>query len=102
MFIVSDVVYPAGGIDEYEDKFYRPYKDYPGPVYAVPGNHDWYDDLTGFMFTFCGLRRPPPKSLFENPGSISERVIRARLARPQPEGVPGRSYGGPLRRGMKT
>ncbi len=49
MFIVSDVVYPAGGIDEYEDKFYRPYKDYPGPVYAVPGNHDWYDDLTGFM-----------------------------------------------------
>ncbi|HEX9359478.1 MAG TPA: AMP-binding protein [Streptosporangiaceae bacterium] len=30
------------------------------------------------------------KSLFENPGSISERVIRARLARPQPEGVPGR------------
>ncbi len=29
-----------------------------------------------------------PKSLFENPGSSSERVIRARLARPQPEDVP--------------
>src|SRR5207247_6347594 len=28
MFILSDVIYPAGGIDEYEDKFYRPYKDY--------------------------------------------------------------------------
>jgi Calcineurin-like phosphoesterase len=57
MFILSDVIYPAGGIDEYENKFYRPYKDYPQPIYAVPGNHDWYDDLTGFMFHFCGLRR---------------------------------------------
>src|SRR6266536_2924922 len=35
-----------------------------------------------------------PKSLFENPGSISERVIRARPARPQPEGVPGRHVEG--------
>src|SRR6266536_2761288 len=34
------------------------------------------------------------KSLLENPGSISERVIRARLARPQPEGVPGRHVEG--------
>ncbi len=24
LFIVSDVVYPAGGINEYENKFYRP------------------------------------------------------------------------------
>jgi|SRR6266545_1491259 len=84
MFIVSDVVYPAGGIDEYEDKFYRPYKDYPGPVYAVPGNHDWYDDLTGFMFTFCGLRRPPPK--VAGPGPTWKRFARQILWRPAPEG----------------
>jgi hypothetical protein len=61
MFLLSDVIYPAGGIDEYENKFYRPYKDYPRPIYGVPGNHDWYDELTGFMFHFCGLQRPEPK-----------------------------------------
>ncbi|HVE99722.1 MAG TPA: metallophosphoesterase [Rubrobacteraceae bacterium] len=54
MVICSDVIYPAGGIDQYEDKFYRPYRDYPCPVYAVPGNHDWYDGLTGFMYHLCG------------------------------------------------
>jgi hypothetical protein len=60
LFICSDVIYPAGGIAEYKDRFFRPYSGYRGPVYAVPGNHDWYDDLTGFMFHFCGLERRPP------------------------------------------
>ena len=54
-FVLSDVIYPAGGIDDYENKFYRPYKDYPGPIYAVPGNHDWYDDLTGSASPFVGF-----------------------------------------------
>src|SRR5207237_9739527 len=26
MYVLSDVVYPAGGIDEYEEKFFRPYQ----------------------------------------------------------------------------
>jgi hypothetical protein len=61
LFIVSDIVYPAGGINEYENKFFQPYKDYPRPIYAVPGNHDWYDDLTGFMHHFCGRTDPAPR-----------------------------------------
>jgi hypothetical protein len=60
LFICSDVIYPAGGIEAYRDRFFRPYAAYPGPIYAVPGNHDWYDDLAGFMFHFCGLERRPP------------------------------------------
>jgi hypothetical protein len=55
MVIMSDVIYPAGCINEYEEKHYRPYRDYPRPIYAIPGNHDWYDDLHGFMFHLCGL-----------------------------------------------
>jgi hypothetical protein len=51
--LCSDVVYPAGGIRAYAEHFYRPYADYPAPIYALPGNHDWYDGLTGFMATFC-------------------------------------------------
>src|SRR4051794_14655661 len=53
MVIMSDVIYPAGCVNEYEEKHYRPYRDYQQPIYAVPGNHDWYDDLHGFMFHLC-------------------------------------------------
>jgi hypothetical protein len=35
LFICSDVIYPAGGVDAYRDKFFRAYRDYPGPIYAV-------------------------------------------------------------------
>jgi Calcineurin-like phosphoesterase len=84
MFIVSDVIYPAGGIDDYEDKFYRPYQDYPGPVYAIPGNHDWYDSLTGFMFNFCGVLRPPPR--VTGPGPAWKRLLRQLLWRHAPNG----------------
>ena len=52
--IVSDVIYPAGDINEYINGFYIPYRPYKAPIYALPGNHDWYDGLNGFMFHFCG------------------------------------------------
>ncbi|WP_245592399.1 metallophosphoesterase family protein [Actinomadura rifamycini] len=63
MIIASDVIYPAGEAGDYPDRFFRPYKDYPGPVFAVPGNHDWYDGLRGFLHVFCGLDMDcsPPK-----------------------------------------
>ncbi len=60
LWICSDVIYPAGGIDEYEEKFCWPYAKLELPIYAVPGNHDWYDDLSGFMYWFCGEEDPPP------------------------------------------
>jgi hypothetical protein len=65
MIICSDVVYPAGDVNEYLDKFYWPYKDYPKPIYALPGNHDWYDGLNGFMVHFCGAE-PSERSLGSN------------------------------------
>ncbi|MET9908366.1 metallophosphoesterase [Streptomyces sp. NPDC006476] len=52
--IASDVIYPVGSADDYGTKFFRPYQDYPAPIYAVPGNHDWYEDLGAFMRVFCG------------------------------------------------
>src|SRR5687768_9810987 len=62
MVVCSDVIYPAGEARHYEDRFYRPYKDYPKPLYALPGNHDWYDGLTGFMLNFCGAESPPDQA----------------------------------------
>jgi len=58
LVLCSDLIYPAGDVNDYADKFYVPYAGYPGPVYALPGNHDWYDLLHGFMFTFCDARMP--------------------------------------------
>jgi len=63
-YVVSDVIYPAGDVNEYEDKFFWPYRELPGPIYAIPGNHDWYDGLHGFMTHFCRADpdlRPGPR-----------------------------------------
>lgn len=51
--IASDVVYPSGRSADYREKFYVPFRGYRGDIYAVPGNHDWYDGLVGFMIHFC-------------------------------------------------
>jgi uncharacterized membrane protein HdeD (DUF308 family)/3',5'-cyclic AMP phosphodiesterase CpdA len=50
--ISSDVVYPTGAMKDYEAKFWLPFKGVEKPVYAIPGNHDWYDALEGFAATF--------------------------------------------------
>ena len=73
MVICSDVIYPAGGTLEYAYKLCWPYRDYPRPIYALPGNHDWYDSLRGFMAYFCGQTSAPPRlrrSLFSRAGLV--------------------------------
>ena len=50
--ISSDVIYPTGAMKDYEAKFWLPFKGTHKPVYAIPGNHDWYDALEGFAATF--------------------------------------------------
>ena len=46
--IASDVVYPTGAMKDYEANFYLPLKGIEKPVYAIPGNHDWFNALDGF------------------------------------------------------
>jgi hypothetical protein len=81
MVICSDVVYPDGDVNEYLEKFCCPFKDYPKPVYALPGNHDWYSGLNGFMVHFCGVE-PSERSLGRN--WILRRLWR-KAARAKPE-----------------
>jgi uncharacterized membrane protein HdeD (DUF308 family)/3',5'-cyclic AMP phosphodiesterase CpdA len=52
MVISSDVIYPTGSMKDYEANFWLPFKGFDRPVYAIPGNHDWYDALEGFVATF--------------------------------------------------
>jgi hypothetical protein len=39
-FHLGDVVYSFGEAQYYYDQFYEPYRSYPAPIFAVPGNHD--------------------------------------------------------------
>jgi calcineurin-like phosphoesterase family protein len=50
--VSSDVVYPTGAMRDYEAKFWLPFKGVRVPVYAIPGNHDWYDANEAFNATF--------------------------------------------------
>jgi hypothetical protein len=81
MVVCSDVIYPAGDVNDYADKFYVPYADYPGQVYALPGNHDWYDLLHGFVYAFCDVTMP---FSVPRPSGLRERVagLLWRTARP--------------------
>lgn len=37
---LGDVVYSFGEANYYYDQFYDAYRDYPAPIFAIPGNHD--------------------------------------------------------------
>jgi uncharacterized membrane protein HdeD (DUF308 family) len=52
LVVASDVVYPSGEMKHYEPRFFLPFKGFARPIYAVPGNHDWYDALEGFAANF--------------------------------------------------
>ncbi len=40
LFQLGDVVYDFGESTYYYDQFYDPFRNYPGPIFAIPGNHD--------------------------------------------------------------
>jgi len=58
----GDQIYPTPSGQQYEDRFKGPYRAaLPQPpldgtrprLYALPGNHDWYDGLTAFLRLFA-------------------------------------------------
>ncbi|MEJ2885481.1 metallophosphoesterase family protein [Actinomycetospora aeridis] len=57
----GDEVYPVAGTVAYEERLEGPLEAQfvadpehgPPTVYAIPGNHDWYDGLTAFLRVFC-------------------------------------------------
>ena len=62
LFHLGDVVYNFGQASEYYKQFFTPYKNYPAPIFAIPGNHDADVDpldiskpqtLDAFQKVFC-------------------------------------------------
>lgn len=60
----GDQVYPTATRDEYNNRMAGPYRaalpwtpeGKPPHLFAIPGNHDWYDGLTSFIRLFCQKR----------------------------------------------
>ena len=52
LVVSSDVIYPAGAMSDYESNFYLSLQGLAKPIYAIPGNHDWFDALEGFNANF--------------------------------------------------
>jgi hypothetical protein len=40
LYHLGDVVYNFGEARYYYDQFYEPFRNYPAPIFAIPGNHD--------------------------------------------------------------
>jgi hypothetical protein len=66
---LGDVVYSFGESQYYYDQFYDPYRDYPAPIFAVPGNHDGMvapntstPTLDAFLKNFCTAGEPSHKT----------------------------------------
>jgi hypothetical protein len=62
LYHLGDVVYDFGESQYYYDQFYEPYRNYPAPIFAIPGNHDSFvipgtapadTPLTIFARNFC-------------------------------------------------
>jgi hypothetical protein len=56
----GDEVYPLASRDNYQEKLVAPYESAnnssdgnQSAIFAIPGNHDWYDGLTSFTRLFC-------------------------------------------------
>ena len=63
---LGDVVYSFGETEYYYDQFYDAYRDYPAPIFAIPGNHDGMvspltpngQSLAAFLANFCAAGQP--------------------------------------------
>jgi hypothetical protein len=65
LYHLGDVIYDFGEARYYYDQFYEPYRNYPAPIFAIPGNHDSFvvpgtpaaqAPLTTFARNFCAER----------------------------------------------
>jgi len=64
LLLGGDQIYPTPTSEIYDSKFRVPFKaafpenknEERTHMYAIPGNHDWYDGLGNFMKVFCQQR----------------------------------------------
>lgn len=80
----GDIGAPAGGLATYAERLFRPYADYPAPIYGVPGPRDWHDGLVGFMTAFCDVPPDVAAPVPAQRGPAWARAVRRLLWRRSP------------------
>lgn len=80
---LGDVIYGPDKMAHYGDRFYRPYRHYPGKILAIPGNHDGEvktpadnPSLSGFRSTFCAATASVP------PAASGSGIFRETVTQP--------------------
>jgi hypothetical protein len=83
LFHLGDVVYGPGKESHYSERFYTPYKRYPGKIIAIAGNHDGEvkspDDapsLSAFLAHFCADQATVP------PEASGSGIFRENMTQP--------------------
>lgn len=80
LYHLGDIVYNFGESPYYYDQFYEPFRNYPAPIFAVPGNHDSFvvpgtakgsEPLTIFARNFCN----PSTVVTQEAGSLHRTAM---------------------------
>jgi hypothetical protein len=80
LFHLGDLVYNFGESIHYYDQFYEPFRNYPAPIFAIPGNHDSFiipgtpaaqTPLTTFTRNFCS----PTPVITKEAGSLHRTAM---------------------------
>jgi calcineurin-like phosphoesterase family protein len=62
LYHLGDIVYHYGEESQYQQQFFKPFENYPAPIFAIAGNHDsdvnpdsaaTYQSLDAFAKVFC-------------------------------------------------
>lgn len=75
---LGDVVYYFGEATYYFDQFYEPYRDYPAPILAIPGNHDgvvYANDPAGSLAAFTANFCAPAPVHTPDAGSLNRTAM---------------------------
>jgi len=83
LFHLGDIVYGPGKAAHYVDRFYEPYRHYPGKIIAIPGNHDGettvaqdQPSLKDYLANFCADKAEVP------PDASSSGIFRETMTQP--------------------
>ncbi|GAA3959690.1 metallophosphoesterase family protein [Mucilaginibacter dorajii] len=85
LFHLGDIVYHHGEADRYEKQFFKPFEQYPAPIFAIAGNHDSdvnpisaapYQSLDAYTAVFCDTA--------SRPISFSGGAVRKSMVQPNP------------------
>jgi hypothetical protein len=83
LFHLGDIVYGPDKAAHYVDRFYNPYRHYPGKIIAIPGNHDGetlvsqdQPSLKDYLANFCAASAQVP------PEASSSGIFRQTMTQP--------------------